>query len=506
MLQTSILSVTASALILCLYPIVKWTYNAFFHPLAKVPGPRSWAASRIPFLVSMLRGNMIHDTEKLHRQYGPILRIGPDEVTFAHTDAWIDILQPRSGQPQPIKDLLWWENPGGTSLLSAVDSPSHSRMRKTLAPGFTESALRAQEPIILRYVSLLIQRLGEIVDSNKQFSDRGATIDIFPWLNFTTFDIFGDLGFAESFNCLQNSEYHPWIARAFDSVKGAAFLAAVKHYPLFDWLLWRCIPPSLLKMRDDHFQFIADKLERRKNWEVERPDIIAHALKETKQGKGMSRPEVDTTFAILTIAGSETTATALGGIVNYLATNPHKRDILVEEIRTEFDSESDISVARATRLSYLRAVINEGLRLSPPIPWVLPRVVPAGGTRICGIWLPAGTKLSIGAYSLHRDPECFHLPTSFIPERWVSTEFERPGSPFCNDRRDAVQAFTIGPRSCLGKGLAWAEMQLVLAKLLWNFDISVADGEPLRWEDLRTFLLVEKKPIRILFKKKEYSD
>lgn len=82
-------------------------------------------------------------------------------------------------------------------------------------------------------------------------------------------------------------------------------------------------------------------------------------------------------------------------------------------------------------------------------------------------------------------------------------EFEKPSSPFHNDKREAVQSFIIGPRSCLGKSLAWAEMQLILARLLWAFDIEAAEGKQLRWEDLRTFLLVEKLPINILLKRRD---
>lgn len=64
---------------------------------------------------------------------------------------------------------------------------------------FTESAMRAQEPLIKIYIDLLIQRLHE---------NCFNPIDIVEWLNFTTFDIIGDLTFGESFDCLQTSELH----------------------------------------------------------------------------------------------------------------------------------------------------------------------------------------------------------------------------------------------------------------------------------------------------------
>jgi cytochrome P450 len=118
--------------------------------------------------------------------------------------------------------------------------------------------------------------------------------------------------------------------------------------------------------------------------EVERPDLIAYALKETQEGNGMSREEIESTFAVLVTAGSETTATALGGIMNCLVTNPAKRDLLVKEVRYKFESETEIAMEKVKDLPYLNAVINEGLRLCPPIPWILPRLVPSGGATICG--------------------------------------------------------------------------------------------------------------------------
>lgn len=97
---------------------------------------------------------------------------------------------------------------------------------------------------------------------------------------------------------------------------------------------------------------------------------------------------------------------------------------------------------------------------------------------------------------MNRDPDYFHKPTDFLPERWLPDETTNSSSPFFHDNRQAVQPFTVGPRSCLGQNIAWAEMRLIMAKLLWTFDLSVGP-ETVKWEDLRTFLLVEKKPIEV---------
>lgn len=77
----------------------------------------------------------------------------------------------------------------------------HTRMRRVMAHAFSDKAMREQEPIIQEYVSLLIQKLRERVDQK---------VDIMAWLNFTTFDLMGDLAFSENFKCLEKGEYNPW--------------------------------------------------------------------------------------------------------------------------------------------------------------------------------------------------------------------------------------------------------------------------------------------------------
>ena len=366
-------------------------------------------------------------------------------------------------------------------------------MRKALSPAFTPRALRAQEPFIHRYVNLLVERLRETVLNNDKPDDE---IDIGPWLNFATFDIFGDLGFGESFDCLENSRYHPWIAIVFNSVKAVAYVAAARYYPAIYNLLMKCIPASLKKMQQDHFQQIVDKVRRRMNYEVQRPDIMSYVIGSEGDGKGMSSDEIDITLMVLTTAGSETTATVLSGTMNYLVLNSDKLEMLSKEIRARFATESEMSLDALNELPYLNAVITEGLRLCTPVPWMLPRRVPPEGGTVCGVWLPGNTPVSIQAYALNRDGGYFHRPDSFHPERWLA---ESKDSAFGKDRRDGFQPFSIGPRSCIGQNLAWAEMRLILAKLVWNFDFEAAKdpGRRLDWEDLRTFLLVEKRAIYV---------
>lgn len=70
------------------------------------------------------------------------------------------------------------------------------------------------------------------------------------------------------------------------------------------------------------------------------------------------------------------------------------------------------------------------------------------------------------ASTLKRRTDYFNRAREFLPERWLPEATKNPDSPYFHDRRHAVQLFTGGPRNRLGQNLAWAEMQLILAKLV----------------------------------------
>lgn len=330
------------------------------------------------------------------------MRTGPGQVSLASPDLWSDVFMTKPGHQSMPKDPIWAANqpPGNTSLslFTAIDPEEHARIRRVFAPAFTTRALQSQEAILRRYVNLLVEQLRRITVSDKTGRDS-AVVDIVPWFNFTTFDIFGDLGFGESFECLQSSKYHPWIALLFDNMKAACFLAATRYYPIIETILLKSIPPSLQKSVDDHFQHIKDKIQRRLNYELDRPDIMSHIIKAKDGLQGMTEGEVNTTMMLMAVAGSETTATTLSGILSNLVNCPEKLATLTAEIRNKFSDQNDINLMGLQDLPYLNAVIKEGLRLCPPNPWILPRQVPPAGQVVCGVWLPGGVSLFLSLLS-----------------------------------------------------------------------------------------------------------
>lgn len=96
----------------------------------------------------------------------------------------------------------------------------------------------------------------------------------------------------------------------------------------------------------------------------------------------------------MVLAGSETSSTCLSTITYHLFKSPRVLQELRKEIRGSFQSYGDITAASTEPLKYMRAVILEGLRIYPPLPFALPRLVPEGGDTVDSHFLPAGVRLS----------------------------------------------------------------------------------------------------------------
>ena len=362
-------------------------YLVYFHPLASIPGPKLWAVSRLPYINSIFKGTYVHDLRKLHEKYGEAVRTAPDEVSFATPQAWPDIFDQRSDQETFVKNPRWYKLPNGQpdpGLGTTINVADHSRMRKLMEHGFTQKAVRAQESIIQSYVTLLMTRLREKAAQGP----HDALVNVVDWFNFVAFDIVGDLGFGEPFGCLKESRYHPWITKVFDYVKAMTLTAMMRHYPMLEMVFMKLLPQSLLEQQKKHFQFVQDRVHRRINLETQRNDFMTPLLMHNKDMQVVSLMEIEASLNSIIIAGSETTATSLSGIINNLVQNVAVLQKLVSEIRGRFVKEEDITIAAVKDLSYLNACIWEGLRTSSPTPCGMPRMAPPRGGTVCGRRLP----------------------------------------------------------------------------------------------------------------------
>ncbi|KAJ5156583.1 hypothetical protein N7492_009386 [Penicillium capsulatum] len=472
----------------CLYEL-RWS------PLSRFPGPKLWAVSRIPSQLSVVLGRNHLDIKDLHQRYGPVVRLSPNELAFNTPQAFRDIYGSRPGGCFP-KDRSHYMPPanGVDHLVCAVSNAVHLRQRRLLAHAFSDRALREQEGLVGGYIDTLINKLREEV------AKKCSVVDIKSWMNYTFFDITGDLMFGESFNCLKDQLLHPWIELIFSSIKALAVMGAARQFPVGKYLLKALVSPEDQRKAQEHFDLAAQKVDRRLEADIARPDFISALLQNgLSEEKGqyrdnariMSRSEIHSNAFILIVAGSETTATLLCGCIYYLCTNPRVMSKLVHEIRTTFLNERQIRFRSCAALEYLSAVIEESLRLYPPFVTSLARVVPKGGSLVDGHFVPEGVLVACHHYASYRSPSNFAWPDEFIPERWLGND-----PRFEHDRRDVLQPFSLGPRNCLGKNLAYSEMRLVICKLLYNFDLTL-QPESDNWTDQKVYFLWDKPSLMV---------
>ena len=358
-----------------------------------------WAFSRLPFVYSLQRGTLQARIKTFHDIYGDVVRIAPDELSFIKASAWRDIYSGGVGNKGFTKNAVVAGAQGFPSLIDANDV-DHSRIRKLLQGSFSSQALKYREHILQTYVRLLIEKLREKVKIDaakiRQHCDEGSTIvNIVEWYNFTTFDITGELTFSESFGCLDDEIYDPWIAMLLSHLKASALSIGFRFYSPLDKILCRCLPRHLLQEKQKFIQLSKDKVRRRMARDQppsNHGDFMSTALSTTADD-GMSIEEIDGTFSTLMIGGSETTATQLSGVTNYICKNPQVLGRLVKEVRGAFKLESDIRLPALSHLPYLTAVLQEGLRMCPPIPCGLTRIVPSCGAMIGGYWVPGGVRI-----------------------------------------------------------------------------------------------------------------
>ncbi|KAF3018527.1 hypothetical protein E8E14_011795 [Neopestalotiopsis sp. 37M] len=467
--------------VLCfLYYIVQFTYNIYFHPLSKYPGPRLAAATSWWAAASYIRGTTPNDLLQLHNRYGPVVRTSPNELSYIQPAQWKEIYGHKaSGQSEFSKDEKYHSGLAGQPILLNADREYHGYLRKLLAHGFSERALRDQEAVMQEYVGTLFRKLHEA-------SQDGRPVEISAWYNFMTFDFIGFLSFGESFDCLTSSRIHKWISIFFSLAKLMAFNQAFARLPRFLQLpakIW-AIPPSV---KSD-----AATLNQLNTYESTVPDFMGKLIDAYKDGK-MSFEQLTGNASILIAAGSETTATALSGLTYLLLKNPRVCDKLTSEIRTTFSSSEEITFIGVNSCKYLLACIDECLRVYPPSPQPHQRIVPSGGALVNGEFLPGSTAVSIPIYAACMSPDNWAEPASFLPERWLGGQDQEPR--FARDKRDAFQPFSYGPRNCIGRNLAYVEMKVIIARLLWHFDLQSAADED--WLDQKVYMVWEKAPLWI---------
>lgn len=381
------------------------------------------------------------------------------------------------------KASIFYGHRGYPGIVAVINTHEHARQRKSLSGAFSARALREQEPIVRQYVDSFVQLAGS------RGSPSGPGFNVvqgFDWLTFdivgmkhndsitqclvraSNFDhISGDLSFGESFGAVAGARHHPWVSIITESTFASLMGTMSRRIPLLKLAFPFILPRELPRMLARYNELTREKTLKRVKMaeEIYRPDFFQQIL--SKGGDEVHFEELVQQTSSLIIAGSETTATFLATVTFHLLKNRPYLDELTREVRSAFQTAQEINGDQCSELKYLNAVIEEGLRLWPPLSFGQLRESP--GAIVSGVYLPRGTVCSVDMWSVHHNPKYWKDPDSFRPERWLGEGF--------GDNKAAFNPFILGPRACLGINLAYLEMRIILALLVFTYDWEMANPD-----------------------------
>jgi len=333
------------------------------------------------------------------------------------------------------------------------------------------------------------------------------------WTNYFTLDVISDLTFGQPFHMIRSTSLR-WLVEAIVSGNRHIYMRFA-YPPLFNLnpSKWyspaRWLFPEMVSERGA-FTEVAEKFTQERIAMMEegtpgseRNDIMSALLGavDPKTGEKLSSAEVWTEAHLMIAAGGDTTSTALAAVLFYLSRSPTAYNRLAMEIRSTFSDVEAIRRGRElTSCKYLKACIDEAMRLAPAAPGALWREAGVGGAYVDGVYVPAGLDAGVCTYALSHNEEYFSDPFTFLPERFLEETRSEPKEYPWTTREsmgrdpgffpptppetprverhdvDAYAPFSIGPRGCLAKPLAYLELSLCLARMIFMMDFEAVDS------------------------------
>ncbi|TLD20674.1 hypothetical protein PspLS_08795 [Pyricularia sp. CBS 133598] len=442
-------------------------YRLFFSPIAHLPGPKLAALSFwYEFYYDViLGGRYVFKIKELHAQYGPIVRINPDELHILDPE-YYDTLY--SGAAQR-RDKWWWSSNmfgNGVAMFSTTSHDLHRLRRSPLNQFFSKRAVSRIEPLMRE----LIERMCSRLDGCR---GTGQAVDLIKPMSALTTDIITSYSFGTSWGCIDDPDWKwEWPQAMVDSSK------SVHVNKQFPWLfaLMSTMPLKLVKIitpgimhiiqfQQDLVLLITKLMETTNKDEVSARSTIFSELINCSLPpyEKSTRRLVDEAQSIIA-AGQETTAGYLVCAMYYILAHPSVLAMLKKELQQVMPDPNTIPpLAQLERLPFMRAVVLEVHRMSPGVIGRMQRISPDKPLRY-RVWeIPVGTPVSMTILLQHRDPSIFPEPEQFDPTRWL-----REPSP-----ERYLVPFSRGTRSCIGINLANAEIYLTLAAVFRRFDMTL---------------------------------
>lgn len=363
---------------------------------------------------------------------------------------------------------------GGRSIMMTADNAAHAARRRVL-----DKSLPSREQTFRDLNNLAKVFTTAAYGDEKPASEEkewSGPVDITPLATWFSFDVIGMVAFGNSLDMLRSKDYR-WVPNCLKSASIFLYWAGYAPFLGFwQWLLGTSIP-ALVRLQtakdsatyvdfaDEMFLKRAQRLESEDDSESKRADIFQGLLR----SKLYSDVDMRADSSLLIAAGSDAIRLTVAATMFYWLKNPDVFARAAEEIRSSVAREDEVSDSVLSLLKYLRACIDETMRMSPPKASSLPREVLRGGIVVDGIQVPKGATVGVSVYALHHNADIFPDPYSYNPERWLKQpQDRRMQAAFC--------PFLKGPRACPGKTVAYFAMQLALFHLVYRYDIRPANG------------------------------
>ena len=395
---------------------------------------------------------------ELAREYGDIVRWRgffpiysvnhPDSVRQILTQAW----------PRYTKNTIDYRVVGRTlgNGLVTNDGEDWARQRRLMQPVFANRAIDKFDIVINDMTAQLATQWAAKRADETVWLDRDMSRVTFQVVSRTLFGADIDDAADEMVEILHIVNQHPLRLSALATL-----------YP------WIPVPSNFRFRRiKQRLNDIVDGLvaAHRTSGDEGRGDIVDRLLaaRDQDSGEGMSKTQIRDEIITLMLAGHETSATALTWTFYVLAQHPEIEARLCDELAAQLGGRP-ASSADLPRLPYLKQVVQESMRLYPPV-WGIARRC-TEETEMGGYRIPQNAYIAITMYVLHRHPDFWPDAERFDPERFAPNRTEARHS-YC------YLPFAAGPRACIGAGMAMLEIQLVLAQLLQRFRVRPLAGHP----------------------------
>ncbi|TVY84954.1 Cytochrome P450 monooxygenase apf8 [Lachnellula suecica] len=423
---------------------------------------------------------------KAHQKYGNFVRYGPNQLLVNTPKGIKDVYGTKSSD-----DFLKSKHYNVLSHLAANTfthrgGKDHMRRRRVMA-------LSASGQAVKEYESKISYHVDEFCNIVFPADDRewSQPFDMAKWCNYLSFDMMADVIFGAHYNLLGDERFR-YVPEMLE-MSNVRMSALVQFPGLSRFRLDKYLFTEAIFARNRFLKFVMrlvrDRMQLSKGIKCgiyeksqsasvsERSDLYSKLAETTdpQTGATLQGDEIAAESITLVVAGSDTAACTIASAMFYLADNPSAYVKAAEEVRSRISTSADLTGIKLSACVYLRACIDEALRMSPAVGSALYReVVSDSGTMVDKNFIPPGVDVGTGTYAAHHNAQCFPDPFAYIPERWLESHSSRES---IDKARSCFVPFSIGTRSCVGKSLAYAEITLVLAALFFSGDFRFADGE-----------------------------